>query len=145
MKVFCDTNVFVAAFLQSHPHHNTARPVVERVKAGQDQGFVAAHSLAELYAVLTRLPGGDQVAPTVAWQLISENVLKSFTVVGLTSKEYASTLQKAAANGVEGGKTYDALLLSAAAKSGAERIYTTNARHFQSLAESRLRERIAVP
>jgi hypothetical protein len=36
--------------------------VVERVKAGQDEGFVAAHSLAEAYAVLTRLPGGNQVA-----------------------------------------------------------------------------------
>src|SRR5947209_18328934 len=132
MKVFCDTNVLVAAFLQSHPHHNTARPVLEQVKAGQDEGFVAAHSLAEVYAVLTRLPGGNQVAPAVAWQLISENILKDFTVVSLTSREYGDTLEKAAANGVEGGKTYDALLLAAGAKSGADRIYTSNVRHFQS-------------
>ena len=109
MKVFCDTNVLVAAFLQSHPHHNTARPLVERVKAGKDQGFVANHSLAEAYAVLTRLPGGNQVAPTIAWQLITENVLKDFTVVSLTAKEYADTLASAAQNGVEGGRTYDAL------------------------------------
>lgn len=145
MKVFCDTNVLIAAFLKSHPHHHAARPVVERVKAGRDQGCVAAHSLAELYAVLTRLPGGNQVATTVAWQLISENVLKDFTVIGLTTKEYADTLAAAAANGVEGGKTYDALLLAAAAKSGAERIYTTNVRHFQSLADDRLSARIAAP
>jgi hypothetical protein len=45
MKIFCDTNVLVAAFLQRHPHHNTARPVLERVKAGQDEGFVASLSL----------------------------------------------------------------------------------------------------
>jgi predicted nucleic acid-binding protein len=145
MKVFCDTNVLVAAFLQGHPHHNTARPVVERVKAGDDQGFVATHSLAETYAVLTRLPGGNQVAPTIAWQLIAENVLKDFTVVSLTSKEYADTLASAARNGVEGGRTYDALLLAAAAKSGADRIYTTNVRHFQSLADDKLRPRIAPP
>jgi len=145
MKVFCDTNVLVAAFLQSHPHHNTARPILERVKAGEDQGFVATHCLAEVYAVLTCLPGGNQVAPMVAWQLISENILKSFTIVGITPKEYADTLEKAAANGVEGGKTYDALVLAAAAKSGAERIYTTNVRHFQSLADDRLRARIAAP
>lgn len=145
MKVFCDTNVLVAAFLQGHPHHNTARPVVERVKAGRDQGFVATHSLAEVYPVLTRLPGGNQVAPTVAWQLISENVLKSFTIVGLTSKEYADTLEKASTNGVEGGKTYDALLLAAAAKSGVDRVYTTNIRHFQSLADDHMRERITAP
>jgi predicted nucleic acid-binding protein len=145
MKVFCDTNVLVAAFLRSHPHHNTARPVVERVKAGQDQGLVAAHSLAEAYAVLTRLPGGERVAPAMAWQLISENVVKNFTIVTLTSKEYAETLEKAAADGVEGGRTYDALLLAAAVKSGAERISTTNARHFQGLADDKTRLRIAAP
>ena len=145
MKIFCDTNVLVAAFLQGHPQHNTARPVLERVKRGDDEGFVAAHSLAEAYAVLTRLPGGNQVPPPMAWQLIAENVLKDFTIVGLTSAEYTETLANAAANGVEGGLTYDALLLAAAAKSGADRIYTTNIRHFQSLATDQLRARIVAP
>jgi predicted nucleic acid-binding protein len=146
MKIFCDTNVLVAAFLRGHPHHNAARPVVERVKAGQDHGSVAAHTLAEVYAVLTRLPVPSQVvAPGVAWQLISENILKNFTVVSLTAKEYADTLAKAATNGVEGGKTYDALLLAAAAKSGADRIYTTNTGHFQAIAEDPLRSRIVSP
>jgi predicted nucleic acid-binding protein len=145
MKVFCDTNVLVAAFLQSHPHHSSARPVIERVKAGLDNGFVAAHSLAETYAVLTRLPGSNQVAAPVAWQLITENVLQDFTIVSLSSKEYVATLRNAAKNGVEGGKTYDALLLAAAAKSGAERIYTTNVHHFQNLAEDELRQRIVAP
>src|SRR3954447_15261244 len=131
MKVFCDTNVLVAAFVQSHPHHNSARPVIERVKSGRDEGFVGAHSLAEAYAVLTRLPGSHQVAGLVAWQLVTENVLKDFTVVSLSSKEYIETLTRAAKEGIEGGKTYDALTLAAAAKSGVDRIYTTNVRHFQ--------------
>ncbi len=145
MKIFCDTNVLVAACLRGHPQHERARPVLERVKSGRDQGWVAAHSLAEAYAVLTRLPGANQVAPTIAWQLIAENVVKDFTVVSLTPKEYAETLANAAANGVEGGTTYDALLLAAAAKCGAERIYTTNVRHFQALADDRQRARIASP
>lgn len=145
MKVFCDTTVLVAAFLRSHPHHNAARPVVERVKAGQDQGFAASHSLAETYAVLTRLPGGEQVPPGMAWQLISENVVKNFTLVTLSPKEYATTLEQAAADGVEGGQTYDSLLLAAAMKSGADRIYTLNTRHFQTLADDRTRSRIAAP
>ena len=110
MKVFCDTNVLVAAFLQNHPHHHAARPILERVLAKKDQGFVAAHSLAEAYAVLTRLPGASQVAPATAWQLISQNVLNHFTSISLASKEYADSLQRAAAEGVEGGSTYDALL-----------------------------------
>ena len=145
MKVFCDTNVLVAAFLQSHPHHNSARPVIERIKAGYDQGYIAAHSLAETYAVLTRLPGCHQVPGAMAWQLITDNILRDFTLVSLSSKEYTEAVGKAAKNGVEGGKTYDALLLAAAAKSGAERIYTTNVRHFQSLADDPLRLRIVAP
>ena len=56
MKVFCDTNVLVAAFITNHPQHNAARPVLERIKARSDQGWAATHSLAESYAVLTRLP-----------------------------------------------------------------------------------------
>lgn len=145
MKVFCDTNVLVAAFLQNHPHHSRSRPVIERVKAQRDQGFVGAHSLAETYAVLTRLPGSSQVAAPVAWQLITENILKDFTVISLSAKEYTSTLENAARNGIEGGKIYDALLLAAAAKSGAEQIYTSDVRHFQSLANDQLRPRIVAP
>jgi len=145
MKVFCDTNIIVAAFLQSHEHHERARPVLERVKAGKDTGFVAAHSLAEAYAVLTRLPPENRVAPTVAWQLISENVVKGFSIIALTAREYSETLEKASADGVEGGRTYDAILLASAVKSGAERIYTLNVRHFQGLAEDPVRARIASP
>jgi predicted nucleic acid-binding protein len=145
MRVFCDTNVLVAAFLTNHPHHHAARPVVERVKARTDEGLLAVHSLAESYAVLTRLPGADQVAPGVAWQLIHENAIKNFTLITLTPKEYSKTLEDAAANGVEGGRIYDVLLLAAAAKSGAERIYTFNVSHFQSSANEDLRKRILAP
>jgi predicted nucleic acid-binding protein len=145
MKIFCDTNVLIAAFLANHPQHNSARPVVTRVKAGQDEGFIAAHSLAEVYAVLTRLPGANQVPPLVAWKLISENLLQDFSIVNLTAKEYANALEDAADKGIEGGKTYDALLLAAAAKVTADRIYTVNVRHFQSLAEPALRSHIVAP
>jgi predicted nucleic acid-binding protein len=145
VKVFCDTNIVIAACLGGHPHHEQARPVLERVKSGKDIGFVAAHTLAEAYAVLTRLPDAGHVAPTIAWQLISENVVDNFSVITLSSREYSETLASAAASGVEGGRTYDALLLAAAAKSGAERIYTLNVRHFQNLADERIRSRIVPP
>src|ERR1700676_4337440 len=100
MKVFCDTNVLIAAFLTNHPQHNSARPVIERVKARTDEGWVAAHSLAEAYAVLTRLPGSNLVAPGIAWQLISENTVKSFSLVTLSAKEYAKALESASTTGV---------------------------------------------
>jgi predicted nucleic acid-binding protein len=145
MKVFCDTNVLIAAFLANHPHHQAARPVIERVKAKTDVGFVAAHSLAEAYAVLTRLPGANQIAPGLAWQLVDENTIKNFSLIALTPKEYSKTLEQAAANGVQDGRIYDALLLTAAIKSGAERIYTFNVGHFQNMADDTLRKRITAP
>lgn len=147
MKVFCNTNILVSAFAEAHPQHHAARPVFERIKAGRDTGFVAAHSLAEAYAVLTRLPGPSHVTPLVAWQVLSENVLKHCTVIALSAKEYAGTIEAAANQGVEGRMTYDALLLAAATKSGAERIYTFNVRHFQTLAEHNkaLYSRIVAP
>jgi predicted nucleic acid-binding protein len=145
MKIFCDTNVVIAAFLTSHPHHHAARPVVERVRAKTDAGFVAAHSLAEAYAVLTRLPGANYVAPAAAWQLISENIIQHFSIAALAARDYSEVLERAAYGGVEGGRVYDALLLAAAAKSGAERIYTFNIGHFQNLADEDLRRRIVAP
>ena len=145
MKIFCDTNVLIAAFLSNHPHHQAARPALERIKAKVDEGFAATHSLAECYAVLTRLPGGDQVMPSVAWQLLQENVVKDFTLVALSAKEYSKALADSAASGVQGGRIYDALLLAAALKSDAERIYTFNVSHFQSLANDDLRKRIMAP
>jgi predicted nucleic acid-binding protein len=145
MKVFCDTNVLVAAFVTNHSHHNAARPVLEKIKAGTDEGFVAAHSLAECYAVLTRLPGMNQVSPGTAWQLISENIIKNFTVISLSPKEYARTLEDGALLNVQGGKIYDALLIGAAIKSGASRIYTFNVSHFQSLVPENARSQIVAP
>jgi predicted nucleic acid-binding protein len=145
VKIFADTNVLVAAFLANHPHHESARPVLEAVKRGTNEGFVAAHSLAEAYAVLTRLPGANHVAPGVAWQLLHENTVKMFGLISLTGAEYSKTLENASVNGIEGGKIYDAILLAAAAKSGAERIYTFNVGHFQRIADDGLRKLIVAP
>jgi len=144
MKVFLDTNVLLAACIADHPHHTRSRQAVERVLSGQDKGYVAAHSLAEAYAVMTRLPKAHHVAPLVAWQLISENVIKSFTVIALTAKEYEKAISQAAADGVEGGRTYDLLILAAAAKAEAERIFTFNVTHFASLAPQ-LVSKVATP
>jgi len=144
MKVFCDTNVLVAAFLTNHPQH-AARPVLERIKARTDEGWAATHSLAESYAVLTRLPGASQVAPSVTWQLISENIIRNFSLISLSAKEYSKTLEDAATSGIQGGRIYDALLLAAAVKSGVDRIYTFNMTHFQSMADVELQKRIVAP
>jgi predicted nucleic acid-binding protein len=85
------------------------------------------------------------VVPSITWQLIAENILKNFSLIGLSATAYSKTLEKAAASDIEGGKIYDALLLAAAVKSGAERIYTFNVTHFQSMADVDLQKRIVAP
>lgn len=145
MTIFCDTNILIAAFLESHAHHAAARPVLERIHGGKDKGFVAAHSLAEAFSVLTRLPGADHVEPILAWQLLKDNILKTFTIVALNAREYAEVLRNAAEENVSGGRIYDLILLAAAAKTKADRILTFNIQHFRSLASPTIRPRIVSP
>jgi predicted nucleic acid-binding protein len=114
------------------------------VVQGKDKGFVATHSLAESYAVLTRLPAPSRVPASIAWQLL-ENLLGSFSVISPGQKDYEKSLEESARNGVEGGRIYDTLLLAAAAKAGAERIYTFNVSHFQELASEELKKPIVAP
>ena len=83
--------------------------------------------------------------PLVVWQMLSTNIIKSFNVITLTASEYAETLETAALEGIDGGKTYDALLLKAAEKSSATRILTFNVAHFQALASTALKSRIVAP
>lgn len=66
MRVLLDTSVLIAAVVEGHPAHAVAFPWLQRVKAGTDIGVVAAHSLAEMYAVLTRLPTRPAILPAVA-------------------------------------------------------------------------------
>ena len=145
MKVFCDTSILVAACLGDHPHHARARSVLLRVRDGTDEGVVAGHSLAETYAVLTRLPGAGKVPGSLVWELLARNVVDLFTLVHLSGKEYADWLKALALRGVEGGRVYDALILAAAEKSKVERIYTFNTNHFRALASARLQDLVVSP
>jgi predicted nucleic acid-binding protein len=51
VDIFFDTTVLVAASEQSHPHYAQARPVLLRVAAGHDVGFMSQHSIAEVFAL----------------------------------------------------------------------------------------------
>ena len=55
MKSFFDTSVLVATFLENHEHHERSFALFE--DAHRKNACCGAHSLAEIYATLTRLPG----------------------------------------------------------------------------------------
>lgn len=133
MKCFFDTSVLVAASLADHEHYTRARSVVKDVRDGNAQGFVSAHTILETYATLTRLPRTPRVTPDQAATLIAD-IASHFTVIGLTAKEYGDLIAKLGRESVVGAQAYDALHLACAEKTGVDRIYTFNCRHFQHLA-----------
>jgi predicted nucleic acid-binding protein len=114
MRVLFDTSLLVAAMVEGHPAHSLALPWLQRTKARLDTGLIAAHTLAELYAILTRLPINPRISPALALQLIRSNILDTCTVVALSDTDYVSLLSHLAGLGIAGGAVYDALLLHAA-------------------------------
>ena len=134
MRIFLDTNVLLAAVLQQHAAHERSFAVLERVQSGKDAGFVSAHSLAELYANLTKLPPPFRHSPEQALLSMEENVFKHFTISSLTGGDYSALIRQAALSGIQGGTIYDAVLLMSASKAGVDQIYTLNLRHFQAVA-----------
>lgn len=133
MKILFDTSVFVAALVQPHPRHAAAMPWMRRAKAGEFDIIIAAHTLAELYAVLTTLPVSPRISPAMALRLIRENVESAATAITLTAADYSSVLRGLGELGLSGGIVYDALILKAAQKARADRLLTFNVSDFRRL------------
>jgi predicted nucleic acid-binding protein len=144
MKIFFDTSVLVASAVKAHEHHSRAVHAVERVANKKDQGIINVHTLAELYAVLTRLPISPAIQPGEAAKIVRENVVQYFRLQVLSARDYTNAVLEAAETGMVGGAIYDLLLLAAARKAKAARIYTFNVVEFRRLAPE-LHDLIAAP
>jgi predicted nucleic acid-binding protein len=105
----------------------------ERLEAGETL-VVAAHSLAEAYAVLTRLPAPHRISPIDAATLVKANFVDAATVIALTTAEYKRLIANAPGREVSGGRTYDLLIAECARKAKVASILTLNDKHFASLA-----------
>jgi predicted nucleic acid-binding protein len=128
MKAFLDTSVLVPAFYRPHVHHVESMRLF--LQSDRVSACCGAHSLAEFYSTVTRMPGriaGDQA------MLLTSEIRERLSVVTLDCYDYARALGKSAALGVSGGTTYDALLAECALKAGAEAIFTWNLRHYSLL------------
>lgn len=130
MTAFLDTSVFVAAFLEQHPHHPASFPLLR--DAQPKTTFCSTHALAEVFATVTAVPARYRMAPDHAW-LCVEEIRRLCTVVALDEQDYTAALQKAALRGFRSGMIYDALHLRCAEKAGAGVIYTWNVKDFQKL------------
>ncbi len=97
MKSFFDTSALIPTFLENHEHHQASLEAF--LKADKEHGCCGAHSLAEVYSNLTRLPGkhrlsGDQVL------LFLQNIRDRLTIVALDAEEYYAAMEEAASAGL---------------------------------------------
>ena len=141
MKSFFDTSVLVATFLENHEHHERSFALFE--DAHRRNACCGAHSLAEIYATLTRLPGKFRLG-TDQVLLFIELIEERLEIVSLDTREYAAAIKAAAAVGIVGGTIYDALLGQCALKARATKIYTWNAAHFMMLG-TQISEKVQTP
>ena len=130
MKAFFDTSVLVPVFYGDHERHESCVAVFKRYD--KKQAACGAHSLAEVYASLTRMPGRHRISSEQAMLFVT-TLRERLTIVALTAEEYFRCIERNAALGVVGGTIYDALLAQCALKAKAEAIYSWNTRHFQLL------------
>lgn len=133
MKVLLDTSVLVAALIESHGMHGRAHPWLDRAIGGEFEWAVAAHSLAELFHVLTAYPVRPRITPGTARHLIQENMVKHANVVALTTADYTTVIRRMADLNMSGAAVYDALILRAAERAGVDRILTFNVEDFRRL------------
>ena len=124
--------------------HERAVQWLKRVKQQTDTGIVSAHTLAELYAILTRLPIQPRISPDLAKRLIHDNVLTTCQVIPLTQDDYEAVIARLAERGLVGGVTYDALILHTATKAQVDVIVTLNAKDFNRIDPS-LANKITTP
>ena len=145
MNIFFDSTVLVAASSENHPHHVQAFAALKKVASGQDIGFISVHSIAEVYAALTRLPVNPRIHPVEAARIVTDNLMPHFKAVPIDKEDYMEALRVVRDGGWVGAKIYDALILRCAAKSNVDRIYTFNLRDFMLLAPQALQSKICSP
>ena len=127
MRAFLDTSVLVPVFYGDHIHHDASLSLF--VECEKSSGCCGAHSLAEVYSTLTRMPGRNRISGEQAMLFVG-SIRERLSIVALAGNEYAAALEDSAARGIVGGAVYDSLLAHCALKAKAETIYTWNQPHY---------------
>jgi predicted nucleic acid-binding protein len=133
VKSFLDTSVLVATFYSDHERHEPSFDLFSQ--QNKSMACTAAHCLAEVYAVVTGMPGKDRASPDEALLFLND-VRERLEMITLNEIEYFTALERAASAGILGGTVYDALIAHCAVKANAQTIYTWNVKHFNRLGEN---------
>ncbi len=113
MKGFLDTSVLVPVFYGDHVHHLASLALF--IQFDKSTGCCGAHSLAEVYSTLTRMPGKHRISGEQAMLFVG-SICERLAIIALNGDEYADALAPSAAVGIVGGGVYDAMLAHCAIK-----------------------------
>ena len=133
MLVAIDTSVLVAGIIAAHASHAPTKQWLDAIDRRELEAIVCTHALAELYAVLTRIPGG--LSPAEA-QVTVSNLRNRLRVAPLTAGSYVAAIERCGTRALKSGVIFDALHLVAAERSGAAALLTFNPGDFTRLAEA---------
>lgn len=131
MRVLFDTSVLVAGLVEAHPAHAGAFRWLCRALKKELDFYVCAHSLLELYAVLTRLPLQPRIMPGTGRRMMRASVEARATIVTLTKADYLAVVDEVADFGLLGGVVYDALIARCARKTSCDVLLALNEADFQ--------------
>lgn len=132
MLVAFDTSVIVAATLGQHHFHARAWAWLQAVETDRLDGTVCPHALAEVYSVLTKIPGALTYADARA---VVRRLAQVFVVHAPNLETYELAVERCADRGMGSGSVYDALHLVHAEQARADALVTFNASHFLRLAQ----------
>lgn len=110
---FFDTSVLIAAHDSSRNGH--AESLALLLRATPNNSACAAHTLAEFYAVMSRLRGGKMQRPEIAALFVGQ-IVDRFAIIPLSAPENAEIIRAAAQLRIAGGTIFDALLVACARK-----------------------------
>ena len=107
----------IAAVCAWHERHADAADEITRRLRSAELMLIAAPTLIESYAVLTRLPPPHRMAPEVVLQIIEESFVGHGRVVALDGRSYRTLVHRLAETQITGGRAYDAVIAECACAS----------------------------
>jgi len=130
LKILFDSSSIIASIIEAHPKHEFALSRLKKVKNKNIDASISAHSLLEIYSVLTSGPFKPKISPELAKELINTNIRKYFKIVSLSPKEYFTLIDFLSSSDFKGGIVYDALIFKCAQKYKVDKLITLNAKDF---------------
>lgn len=130
-KFTVDSNYLIAYLQTWHSHHEATVKDFGRRLARAEQFHLIPHTLTETYAVMTRMPEPYRVAPSLAFDLMSDSFRKYPILEHPPASDCWDYLSGMAGASVGGGRSYDVWIARTAHFGGLHALVTWNAKHFE--------------